>query len=469
MNRRRRNVKTLSVRAPLSCKEAIELYLQEQERGMSRCRFSRWGRFGDLWLRAVCWSCLCDGRRGASASGDLVCAEGICDASEILLSVGERGRPAARSSPATRLRAAMRRGAVKVREGRLCFRVRSAKCLQTCTIDSIPGGRQHRVRRLLRHACSNDDGSGYLGTLREARNFEVVRRTLAAEGFFLWVYESFSAEALSCGEMQGRWRLGAVSGECVGSMVWLREESHVVRLVFRPGFRHKELGWHASGEVAPWFRYVVGAPKRGDGGGEQGSGQRKRPRMSGAAGAPLTAEALRSMSVREMEVACRLPLPDPQKRKVQALRYEGGKRVRLTPDELRRRLAEAHNLSLDEDRTRVLSPLEEYVTWVRDHQRVPRQHRPGSEDLMAQLRKRWKGREDELEEEHRQELEAVEEQYEEEAFVRRYMAWVAEHKRLPREVGRKSRGLEDADAEDALALWRRRWKGREDELDLSGE
>ena len=184
VNRRRRNAKTLSVRAPLSRKEAIELYLQEQERGTERCRFSRWGRFGDLWLRAVCWSCLCDGRRGASASGDLVCAEGICDASEILLSVGERGRPAARSSPATRLRAAMRRGAVKVTVGGPYFRMRSAKCLQTCPIDSIPGGRHYRVRRLLSHACSNDDGSGYLGTLREARNFEVVRRTLAAEGFF---------------------------------------------------------------------------------------------------------------------------------------------------------------------------------------------------------------------------------------------------------------------------------------------
>ena len=63
----------------------------------------------------------------------------------------------------------------------------------------------------------------------------------------------------------------------------------------------------------------------------------------------LTAKALRCMNAEELEAACELPLPDPRREKVQARLPDGvqGASVRMATEQMRRRLAEAHNLDLD--------------------------------------------------------------------------------------------------------------------------
>ena len=91
---------------------------------------------------------------------------------------------------------------------------------------------------------------------------EVTRGALAAERVFFWVYESGSTDALARGELQGRWRFGDAGGEWAGALVWLREAGHVVRLVVRGGARVLDGCWLACASVPPWFRYMVGAPKK---------------------------------------------------------------------------------------------------------------------------------------------------------------------------------------------------------------
>ena len=41
--------------------------------------------------------------------------------------------------------------------------------------------------------------------------------------------------ALADGSVEGRWVFGHVGGLCVGALVWLRDEKHVVRLVLSEG------------------------------------------------------------------------------------------------------------------------------------------------------------------------------------------------------------------------------------------
>ena len=117
------------------------------------------------------------------------------------------------------------------------------------------------MARRLRGGCCNNDVSGCVGRACQARNIEQVQRTLAAEGCHVWVYESFSLEELIAGELDGRWLLGCRNGACVGALVWLASEKHVVRLLDVQGLLTKELCWRRVAEVAPWFRYSVGAPK----------------------------------------------------------------------------------------------------------------------------------------------------------------------------------------------------------------
>ena len=63
-------------------------------------------------------------------------------------------------------------------------------------------------------------------------------------------------------QLKGRWHLGDRLGHYVGSLVWLQSEEHVVRLV--AGDDASTVGdcWRVSEAVAPWYRYVVGAPKK---------------------------------------------------------------------------------------------------------------------------------------------------------------------------------------------------------------
>ena len=94
------------------------------------------------------------------------------------------------------------------------------------------------------------------------KNFERVRLVLKAEGVHVWVFESDSVEGLRAGRVDGRWALGDGGGECIGSLVWCRKESHVVRLL-GVGVCANGLGaWRTGSEVPPWCRFGVGAPKK---------------------------------------------------------------------------------------------------------------------------------------------------------------------------------------------------------------
>ena len=83
----------------------------------------------------------------------------------------------------------------------------------------------------IRAACANGVGSGHCGTLQELRNLRVVEKALKSSGLFVWVYESASQEALSCGDVSGRWCFGRPGGQLGGSLVWLKQEEHVVELL----------------------------------------------------------------------------------------------------------------------------------------------------------------------------------------------------------------------------------------------
>ena len=78
---------------------------------------------------------------------------------------------------------------------------------------------------------------------------------MKAEGAFFWVYESDSLEALRVGELVGRWLLGSSCGKCVGVLVWLSLERHVVRLDDPCGFLGEKGCWLPGESVAPWWRY----------------------------------------------------------------------------------------------------------------------------------------------------------------------------------------------------------------------
>ena len=134
------------------------------------------------------------------------------------------------------------------------------KCLQACVAGLIERKRHLSSRSV---ACWNDDRSGCCGTLRERRNFSVVQSALRLHGLFVWVYESASREALVRGELRGRWALGAAGGASAGAVVWMKREQHLVELVALEGADLDVQSWTVSGECAPWFRYVIGAPKKG--------------------------------------------------------------------------------------------------------------------------------------------------------------------------------------------------------------
>ena len=93
--------------------------------------------------------------------------------------------------------------------------------------------------------------------MREARNFYAVQEVLSKERVFLWVYESQCVSSLANGKVLGQWQLGDGTGTCAGSVAWLSDARHVVRVVGTVAS-----GMQASGSLPPWFRCVVGAPKK---------------------------------------------------------------------------------------------------------------------------------------------------------------------------------------------------------------
>ena len=203
VNRRCRAASTLSLRSPLCVQEAVELAIQEADEGGRAGRASRWGRLGDLWLRVACSSLVwaeghgpsvvelsiqeadeCQCARGASRWGRLgdlwlrvacwslvwadACASGVVGDPE-LKSSGED------TVSRERLRGAMQAGGVRVVSCGARLAAYRAKCLHACVVDSLVGTQRQRVAERLLSACRNDDGSGFGGSLREARNAEAAR------------------------------------------------------------------------------------------------------------------------------------------------------------------------------------------------------------------------------------------------------------------------------------------------------
>ena len=100
---------------------------------------------------------------------------------------------------------------------------------------------------------------------------------------------------------------GALAGAYVSSLVWLRAERHVVRLVFEHAPGVMQGCWSASDSVAPWHRYVVGAPKKQSKRGEHlkkgGSGYQARLRQVCVGDGDAAAEGARGAASSEPTVA----------------------------------------------------------------------------------------------------------------------------------------------------------------------
>ena len=121
---------------------------------------------------------------------------------------------------------------------------------------------RERVLRHFKKTCANNDGSGIAGTLREARNVEEVEKVLVEEGLFLWVYEGDNAHSVDEGVVSGPWRLGDERGMAIGGLAWLRDDAHVARLFAVDGNNMNFDRGMTVTAVPPWYRYVVGAPKK---------------------------------------------------------------------------------------------------------------------------------------------------------------------------------------------------------------
>ena len=75
----------------------------------------------------------------------------------------------------------LERDSFRLVDKRVRFAGFSGKCLQAAVVASLQGHVRERVLRRLQTSCANNDGSGYGGTLREARNLEVVEKFLVEE------------------------------------------------------------------------------------------------------------------------------------------------------------------------------------------------------------------------------------------------------------------------------------------------
>ena len=135
-----------------------------------------------------------------------------------------------------------------------------SKCLQLCVADLFRlQGRADYLDKV-RSICDNDAGSGYCGSEQEALNFDAVSQALVDQQAHVLVYESPSVDALLEGKLYGPWKIGKADGFCVGMLVWLEAEAHVLR-----GWNWNMSALQNVGVVdarAPWLRYVVGAPKK---------------------------------------------------------------------------------------------------------------------------------------------------------------------------------------------------------------
>jgi hypothetical protein len=143
-----------------------------------------------------------------------------------------------------------------------CWR---GKCLQASVLACLCGAVQDRARRQFLKRCANHVGSGSgLCDARALRSLEVVVNILQSARVFVWVLESIRVGedvVHTC-----KFRLGDPLGEEVGVLLWFGDENHVVRLCGEIAFRYADTVPEeikaAGTEGPPWYRGVVGAPKK---------------------------------------------------------------------------------------------------------------------------------------------------------------------------------------------------------------
>ena len=135
------------------------------------------------------------------------------------------------------------------------------KCFQAAVLGCCRGFVRRRLKKLFVRLCANDRGSGFGATVVEACNFKAVVEALAQEQKFLWVVEAECYDAPAA----GKWRLGLPGARCLGTLLWLRSERHVVKLVGAGALAAVRGAPLCRAGSAPWLLSVAGAPKRGRG------------------------------------------------------------------------------------------------------------------------------------------------------------------------------------------------------------
>ena len=130
------------------------------------------------------------------------------------------------------VRGSLRAGELQVVNCGSRLKRHAKKCVFACLLSMLSPERRASALSCFAARCANGAGSGLGGLREEARNMRCVISWLQDARLYVWVYESEKLESLESGEVTGRWRLGCrEGGNCVGSLVWLRDEAHVVRLL----------------------------------------------------------------------------------------------------------------------------------------------------------------------------------------------------------------------------------------------
>ena len=136
------------------------------------------------------------------------------------------------------------------------------KCLQASVVGLCRRSVHARAIRHFCSQCSNHDGSGLAGSLREGRIFLAVERFLKDEMRFVWVLGARSADGFGAGMAHGRWCLGDASGECLGVVCWLQSTGHVVKVIGQDAVSVAERVPLGDAATAPWA-WGVACGKKG--------------------------------------------------------------------------------------------------------------------------------------------------------------------------------------------------------------
>ena len=182
-------------------------------------------------------------------------SRGVCTAPE----EDARARLATRRRSDCVLRGAMREGGLRVLNCGSKLGAYVGRCLHVCVLGMLSADRRFKALSRMSKCSARALAASACGSMDELRSFECVTAVLQDARLYVWVYESECLEQLLCGEAEGRWRLGCrEGGGFAGSLVWLKSEAHVVRLLGSV----PDGCWRVSAGLAPWLRYSVGAPKK---------------------------------------------------------------------------------------------------------------------------------------------------------------------------------------------------------------